>query len=245
MLRKRKTAEGEIKSMAVWDCAIVDDEEMLTEAAAEYFNLLGVSTVGFPGADEFRAFLQNNSARLILLDINLPGDSGFILCRELRETSNVPILFLSARSSDDDKIAAYELGGDDYIQKPCSLSVLLAKVRAVLKRCASSPAASEAEKDEYDDGWLCVNRAAHEVHRGGSLVKLTPMEFRILLSLLERKNCVVSKQELIESAWEGGAASDAALNVHIRHLREQIERDPGHPEYIVTVHGEGYRFVPA
>lgn len=220
-----------------WDCLIVDDEQLLMEAAAEYCNLMGIRTKGVAGAGECRAFLEENRVRLILLDINLEDGSGFALCRELRETTDVPILFLSARSSDDDKIAAYALGGDDYIQKPCSLSVLAAKIRAVLKRCGG--------RSGYADGYLSVDPEHRKVMAGGRSVRLTPTEYRLLLCLISRPDRVVSKRKLFEEVWGDTITGDGTLNVHIRHLREQIEPDPGCPTYIVTVHGEGYRFVPA
>lgn len=221
--------------MAVWDCLIVDDEQMLTDAACEYFNLLGLRTKGVLSAQACREFWNGNRARLVLLDINLAQESGFSLCRELREKTDVPILFLSARTSDDDKIAAYALGGDDYIQKPVSLSVLLAKVKAVLKRCC--------READFDDGFLRVDLSHQTVKREGRDLKLTPLEFRLLACLVEHQDQVVGKQELFERVWGDTVTMDGTLNVHIRHLREQIERDPSHPEYVVTVHGAGYRFV--
>lgn len=220
----------------IWDCLIVDDEEVLTDAAAEYCSLMGVRTKGVTSAADCRTFLAGNQPRIILLDINLADGSGFQLCRELRETTDAPILFLSARSSDDDKIAAYALGGDDYIQKPCSLSVLVAKIKAVLKRCAG--------RSGYADSYLRLDTGRREVYAGGRAVKLTPLEYRLLACLAGRAGCTVSKQELFDEVWGDAVTADGTLNVHIRHLREHIEPDPANPVYIVTVHGEGYRFIP-
>ena len=118
----------------IYDCLMIDDEKLLADSTAEYFNLFGVKTAVVYSASDCREFLNENSARLLLLDINLGDGSGFELCKELRETMDIPILFISARTSDDDQIIALSIGGDDYIQKPYSLSVLLAKVKAVLKR---------------------------------------------------------------------------------------------------------------
>ncbi|MDR0249520.1 MAG: response regulator transcription factor, partial [Oscillospiraceae bacterium] len=118
-----------------YDCLIIDDEELLSESACEYFNTFGVKTAWADSAGACFDFFRENKADLILLDINLGNSSGFDLCRKLRETTDIPILFISARTSDDDMLLALSIGGDDYIQKPCSLSVLLAKVKAVLKRC--------------------------------------------------------------------------------------------------------------
>ena len=117
-----------------YDCLIIDDEKLLADSTTEYFNLFGVKTAAAYSVSECLQFFQENSAQLLLLDINLGDGSGFELCRELRQKTDVPILFISARTSDDDQIVALNIGGDDYIQKPYSLSVLLAKVKVVLKR---------------------------------------------------------------------------------------------------------------
>lgn len=219
----------------IYDCLIIDDEKLLADSTAEYFNMFGVTAAAVYTAEECRAFFTENSAELLLLDINLGSDSGFQLCRELREKTQIPILFISARTSDDDQIIALNIGGDDYIQKPYSLGVLLAKVKAVLKRYGQGAVG-------YDDGWLNVDFNAKTVNIQGKSVKLTALEFRLLAYLIKNENKVVSKQELFENVWEDKFTGDGTLNVHIRKLREAIERDPGAPEYIVTVWGDGYKF---
>lgn len=219
-----------------YDCLIIDDEKLLADSTAEYFNLFGVSTAVVYTAADCRRFFQGHSAQLLLLDINLGDGSGFELCKELREKMEVPILFISARSSDDDKIIALNIGGDDYIQKPCSLGVLLAKVKVVLKRFGHS------EETEYSDSRLTIRFETREVIVEGIPVKLTALEFRLLAYLIKNGNRVVPKQELFEAVWEDKFTGDGTLNVHIRRIREAIERRPSEPEYIVTVWGDGYRF---
>ncbi len=219
-----------------YDCFIIDDEELLADSTAEYFNLFGVKTAVAHSASECREFFKEHTARLLLLDINLGDSSGFELCKELREKTDVPILFISARTSDDDQIIALNIGGDDYIQKPCSLSVLLAKVKVVLKRCGQQADTS------YSDEWLTVDFDTRQVVAGKKQVRLTSLEFKLLSFLIRHENKVVSKQELFENVWEDKFTGDGTLNVHIRKLREAIERDPGKPEYILTVWGDGYRF---
>ncbi len=219
-----------------YNCLIIDDEKMLADSTAEYFNLFGVSTVAVYGVDDCRNFFKDNTAELILLDINLGDGSGFEFCRELRKTSNIPILFISARTSDDDKIIALNIGGDDYVQKPYSLGVLLAKVKAVLKRYGQGVCS------EYSDGYLTVNFTSKQVYAGGNSVKLTALEFRLLTYLIENKGKVISKKELFEKVWEDKFTGDGTLNVHIRRLREAIEKNPNAPEYIRTVWGDGYKF---
>lgn len=222
-----------------YDCLIIDDEKLLADSTAEYFNLFGVRTAEAYSAQDCRRFLVTNTARLLLLDINLGDGSGFELCRELRAKTNIPILFLSARTSDDDKIIALSIGGDDYVQKPCSLSLLLAKVKAVLRRC--SPA-SEQGQEGYSDARLTVDFASRQVLAAGSPARLTALEFRLLTYLIRNEGRVVSKQELFENVWEDRFTGDGTLNVHIRKIREAIEPDPGKPEYIITVWGDGYKF---
>lgn len=218
-----------------YDCLIIDDEKLLADSTAEYFNMFGVTAAAVYTANECRAFFAENSAALLLLDINLGDDSGFKLCKELREKTEIPILFISARTSDDDQIIALNIGGDDYIQKPYSLGVLLAKVKAVLKRYGQSA-------DVFDDGWLRVDLTAKTVNVRGRTVKLTALEFKLLAYLIGNENKVVSKRELFDNVWEHKFTGDGTLNVHIRKIREAIERDPSAPEYIITAWGDGYKF---
>lgn len=220
-----------------YNCLIIDDEKLLADSTAEYFNLFDVHTAVVYDAAQCRQFFENHSADLLLLDINLGECSGFELCKELRTKTQIPILFISARSSDDDKIIALNIGGDDYVQKPYSLGVLLAKVKAVLKRYG------QHEDMGYSDDWLTVDFHTRQVSVGGNLVKLTSLEFKLLTYLIKNKNQVVTKQELFENVWQDKFAGDGTLNVHIRKIREAIEREPGSPQYIITVWGDGYRFV--
>lgn len=220
-----------------YNCLIIDDEKILADSTAEYFNLFGVSTVAVYGAKDCKEFFKDNTTEIILLDINLGDGSGFDLCKELRETINIPILFISARTSDDDKIIALNIGGDDYIQKPYSLGVLLAKVKAVLKRYGSNGIS------EFSDGNLTINFESKQVYVNGVPVKLTALEFKLLSYLVENQGKVISKKELFEKVWEDKFTGDGTLNVHIRKIREVIERNPNEPQYIVTVWGDGYKFT--
>lgn len=220
-----------------YNCLIIDDEKLLADSTAEYFNLFGVNTAVVYNASECRSFFRDNTAELLLLDINLGDSSGFELCKELREKTKIPILFISARSSDDDKIIALNIGGDDYIQKPYSLGVLLAKVKVVLKRYG------QVINTKYSDGSLTVDFSARQVFVEGNLVKLTSLEFKLLSYLIKNENRVITKQELFEEVWRDKFTGDGTLNVHIRKIREAIERNPGKPEYIITVWGDGYQFI--
>ncbi|MBP5444793.1 MAG: response regulator transcription factor [Acholeplasmatales bacterium] len=219
-----------------YDCLIVDDEEMLANSTKDYFNLFEVKTYSVNSYKECMEFLKENEAELILLDINLKDGLGFNLCKELRTSTSIPIIFISARNTDDDKIIALNIGGDDYVEKPYSLGVLLAKVKAVLKRF---------KKDEakcFNDGHLKIDYINKEVYVDNKLVKLTSIEYKLLIYLANNSKRLVSKDELFINVWQDKFTQDGTLNVHIRKIREAIELDPNNPKYIITVWKEGYRF---
>lgn len=218
-----------------YDCLIVDDESILAETTCEYFNMFDVRTAYVTSAEECEHFLRDNETSLILLDINLGQTSGFDLCKKLRQTTQIPILFISARSSDDDILIALNIGGDDYIQKPYTLSILLAKVKTVLRRYGKN---SSEEMIEF--GHVQIDYALSRVRVNGEEVKFKALEFKLLCYLVQNKNRVVSKEELFAKVWGDSFTGDGTLNVHIRHLREKIEIDPNNPQYIKTVWGTGY-----
>ena len=221
--------------MPKYDCLIVDDEEALSQSTCEYFNMFGVKT--FWATDEKACFdfLSRNRTDLILLDINLGNTSGFRICKKLRSSTNIPILFISARTSDDDVLLALNIGGDDYIQKPYSLSILLAKVKAVLKRCRGND-------DILSFGKYKINPAREKLMGTNGEIKLKAMEYKLLVYLVQNKNRTISKEELFRNVWGDSITGDGTLNVHIRRLREKIEEDPNDPHYIKTVWGKGYVF---
>ena len=177
---------------------------------------------------------------LILLDVNLGAQSGFELCKKLRETSDVPIIFISARNTDDDILMALGVGGDDYITKPFSMAVLLAKAKALLKRSASTQ--KQALQPVIQFGSIEIDRANDRVFRGGELVKLKPMELKLLLYLIDNKGKRITKDELFENVWQDTFIGEGTLSVHIRHLREKLEDVPNDPRFIKTMWGSGYMF---
>jgi len=221
-----------------YDCLIVDDEVMLSQNTCEYFNMFGVKTAWVADEASCLEFFRENEADLILLDINLGGASGFHLCKHLRKTIHAPILFISARTSDDDMVLALNIGGDDYIKKPYSLTVLLAKVQAVLKRYQNSVVDTES----FAAGDLHIDFANKTVSACGKKVELKAMEYKLLTYLVTHKNRVVPKGELFRNVWEDAIVEDNTLNVHVRRLREKIEENPNEPCYIKTVRGTGYLF---
>ena len=227
-----------------YDCLIIDDEKELANNTAEYFNMFDVKTVAVYSSVEANEFLKNNEPSLVLLDINLSDGSGFELCKQIRQTLNIPILFISARNTDDDKIIALNIGGDDYIEKPYSLGVLLAKVKVVLKRFGGAdPAESTAKTADFYDGYLKLDSANRAVFVNGEEKKITSIEWKLLSYLIENRNRLVTKNEIFDNVWNDKFTTDGTLNVHIRKIREAIEKDAQDPKYIVTVWKEGYKFV--
>jgi two-component system response regulator RegX3 len=225
------------KKMSKYDCLIVDDEEALSQSTCEYFNIFGIKT--YWAADERACFdfLSQNKTDLILLDINLGGASGFEICKRLRKTTDIPILFISARTRDDDVLLALNIGGDDYIKKPYSLSVLLAKVKVMLKRMDE-----KTSNERLLEGDIEIDTNARKVFVGGEEIILKNKEFKLFAYLFQNCNKVISKEELFSNVWGDEFFSDGTLNVHIRKIREKIERNPNEPKYIKTVWGVGYIF---
>ncbi|MBR6257258.1 MAG: response regulator transcription factor [Lachnospiraceae bacterium] len=230
-----------------YNCLIVDDETDLARMTAEYFRAFGLSCEYVDGKESCFAFFKENTADLILLDINLGDGSGFDVCRKLREDMQLPILFISARQSDDDVLIALTIGGDDYVKKPYSLSVLLAKVKIILKRleqmkqpygaAAAQPAETPGSGASED---FKLEPATMSVMVEGRRVDLKAKEYALLDCLYRHKNAIVKKEDLFDEVWGDTFFSDSTLNVHIRRLREKIEEDPKNPKYIKTVWGTGY-----
>ena len=218
---------------------IIDDEKELAESTSEYFNMMGISSKYVLTSQEALDFFKDNEAGVILLDINLGDASGFTLCKTLRETINCPILFISARSSDDDMVVALNIGGDDYITKPYSLNVLFAKVKAVLNRYEST---EKKSGNVLIFGDIKIDIGSGIVFKGGNEVSLTAMEYKLLTYLANNRNKVIGKEEIFNNVWDDSFVSDGTLNVHIRHLREKLEDDPNEPVYIKTARGRGYLF---
>ena len=220
----------------VYQCLIVDDEVELGKATCEYFEMFGLSSTHVKNAEECLDVLKRNEVSVILLDINLENESGFSLCKKIRETWDIPILFISARQSDDDILIALNIGGDDYIKKPYSLSILLAKVNVILKRMEKND--EKNQKEQRKTGFY-VDHDAMKVFVDGEEVKLKTREFRLLEYLYQNRNRVVPKEELFEKVWGDEFFSDGTLNVHIRKIREKIEENPNEPKYIKTIWGRG------
>lgn len=239
---------------------VIDDDEVIAQSTAEYFNMFDIKTAYVISFEEAVEFFEKKQVSLLLLDINLGDKSGFELCKNIRKKYDMPILFISARTSDDDVLTALNIGGDDYIKKPFTLNILLAKVKAILSRyeqakeMAELIAGKQQSGDESNTGFqasiengcirltdeIILDTNLHKLKRGEKQISLKAMEYKMLLYLLENRNRVVTKDELLKNVWNDEFIGEGTLSVHIRHLREKIEADPKNPEIIKTVWGVGY-----
>ena len=216
---------------------IIDDEVELTKMTAEYFEMFGVTCFVANDMDSALEFFKENTCDVILLDVNLKDKSGFELCKTIRENYDTPILFISARQSDDDVLIALNIGGDDYIKKPYSLSVLLAKVNVILKRTANT----YLETKDNDSGTNSpLDKDTMSFIINGRKIALKAREFALAQYLYDNRNSIVTKDQIFEAVWGDSFYSDGTLNVHIRRLREKIEEDPNNPQIIKTIWGTGY-----
>lgn len=224
------------------NCLIVDDETELADMTKEYFELFGVTCDTVADGIACLKKLEDTDYDLMLLDINLQEESGFKLCKTIREKWNMPILFVSARQSDEDVLVALNIGGDDYIKKPYTLSILLAKVKAVLKRSALMQEAhtQEDRAEEEESLRLRLDEASMKAFIDGREVSLKAREFKLLKCLFDNRNTIVRKETLFDLVWGDAYYSDGTLNVHIRKLREKLEEHPNEPKLIKTIWGTGY-----
>jgi two-component system, OmpR family, response regulator RegX3 len=222
---------------------IVEDEPGLAESVryaleSEGFEVT-VAVTGFAGLD----LARRTSPDLVLLDLMLPEMSGLDVCRQIRLSSDVPIIMLTAKDSEADKVTGLELGADDYMTKPFSMRELIARVRAHLRRSAKSGALTESN-EVLRGGSIELDIDAHVTRVGGGEVELRPKEFELLESLMRRKNRLAARHTLIDEVWGPSYFGDTkTLDVHIKRLREKLEADSSKPRHIVTVRGLGYKFV--
>ncbi len=226
-----------------YNCLIVDDEVELSKMTAEYFQMFDVSTAYVHSAEECYRFLEENAVDLLLLDINLGDGSGFDICKRVREERQLPILFISARQGDDDVLIALSIGGDDYIRKPYSMSILLAKVKVNLKRVEQLRQTGAGMGGASPNGAgtsLTLDPGTMSVIMDGKKIMLKAKEYALLSCLYSHKNTIVTKDQLFEEVWGDTFYSDGTLNVHIRKLREKLEEEPNEPKLIKTVWGTGY-----
>ena len=217
---------------------VVDDDAALAEMVQIVLQREGYVTYWCDnGADALDSCAGFNPD-LILLDLMLPGRNGIEVCRDIRRTSGVPIIMLTARSETADVVSGLESGADDYVSKPFKTKELVARIRARLRQPNDL-----AAPDVITLGGLVIDTAAHRVTRDGAEIMLTPLEFDILVALARRPNVVLSRDTLLEEVWgyQRSSTDTRLVNVHVQRLRSKIELDPEHPRLIITVRGAGYR----
>jgi DNA-binding response OmpR family regulator len=220
---------------------VVDDEPTVREVVVRYLRRDGFEALEAGDVESARELVTSRSPSLVVLDLMLPGGDGLDLCRWIRGQSELPIIMLTARVDEADRIVGLELGADDYVTKPFSPRELTARVRTVLRR---SSARAETPRP-LSFGELELDAVTREVSVAGEVVRLTAKEFDLLHFLARHPRQVFSRQQLMDGVWGYEAAFDTGtLTVHIRRLREKIERDPAQPRWIETVWGVGYRFAP-
>jgi DNA-binding response OmpR family regulator len=218
---------------------VVDDDVKTVELVKVYLNRDGYRVLTANNGIDALKMARENHPDLIVLDIMMPGMNGLEVCRTLRDESEVPIILLTALTTDDDRLAGLNLGADDYVSKPFSPRELAARVRAVLRRI---PGERGPEKIEH--GSLTVDFLKHEAYLEGKALNLTPIEFKILGALVKEPGRVFSRAQIIENALGHDFDSfDRTIDVHILKLRRKLEAEPHHPKYIKTIYGAGYKLL--
>lgn len=222
---------------------IIEDEESIADLEKDYLELSGFEvTVENRGDTGLKAALEEDFD-IIILDLMLPGTDGFEVCRRVREQKNVPILMVSAKKDDIDKIRGLGLGADDYMTKPFSPSELVARVKAHLAQYERLVGAGRPENDIIEIRGLKIDKTARRVWADGQEKQFTTKEFDLLTFLAENPNHVFTKEELFRKVWNMDSVGDiATVTVHIKKIREKIEYDTSNPQYIETIWGVGYRF---
>jgi DNA-binding response OmpR family regulator len=222
---------------------VVDDDKKIVELVTLYLKKDGYHVLTAYDGQQAIELARHKQPDLVVLDLMLPQVDGMDVCRILRAESPLPIIMLTGRSTDDDKLAGLDLGADDYVTKPFNPRELLARIRAVLRRTSGK---DESGLSEVRFGDMVMDFVRHEVRANEQVVNLTPTEFRLLETLVKEPGRAFSRLDLLEQAfgydYEG---LERTIDVHIMNLRKKIEPEPGHPRYVVTVPGLGYRFEGA
>jgi DNA-binding response OmpR family regulator len=220
---------------------VVDDEPIVREVVVRYLRRDGFSTLEAGDGDEARRLIETGAPHLVVLDVMLPGVDGLELCRWIRSRSELPVIMLTARGEEADRIVGLELGADDYVTKPFSPRELATRVRTVLRRSAGD--SIQAEQLSVAD--LLLDGMSRDVTKAGRRLALTAREFDLLWFFANHPRRVFSRRQLMERVWGYTSALDTGtVTVHIRRLREKIESDPAKPAHLQTVWGVGYRFDP-
>ena len=229
----------EISRETLMKLLIVDDEPAILETVETKMRREGYSTFTADSAEEALRLFRRVRPDLVILDVMLPGRSGFDLCRTIRKDSTTPILFLSARADEGDRVKGLELGADDYLAKPFNLGELAARVKAILRRATGETMAETLER-----GNLRLDPRSHEATLDGEPLVLSPKEFALLSFLMKNPGQVFSRETLLDRVWGRDAfVSARTVDVHVRWLRTRIEPEPENPVRLLTLRGVGYKFV--
>lgn len=222
---------------------VIDDDKLITRMIEDKLTGAGYTVhVAHDGQDGLRRMYVHHPD-LIILDLMMPKMDGWTTCRRIREVSNVPIIMLTAQNRPQDIIRGLDEGADEYVTKPFELGVLLARVRAVLRRAALSSVAAYKEEVAYSDAYLTFNPVDRRMTVNGELVKLSPTEYNLLALLIKNTGRVLLYRDLLEQVWGWEYIDDVDyLRVYVWHLRRKLEPDPKEPRYVLTEHGVGYRF---
>lgn len=218
---------------------VVDDEEKIVELINEYLTKEGYEVItASNGLEGLNAF-EKHQPQLIVLDVMMPELDGLSFCREIRSKNKIPIIMLTAKTEEIDKIIGLEMGADDYLTKPFSLRELAARIKAVMRRIVSNTIVEEA----LIRGDLRIDLSKREVYNKQELIDLTPSEYSLLITLAEKPGRPYTRLQLLNAAWgESYEGYERAIDTHISNLRKKIEEDVSKPRYILTVYGVGYKF---
>lgn len=222
---------------------VAEDEKQMQDIIVEYMRRGGHSCVTAEDGIEALALLKEDCADLLILDVMMPHLDGFTVCRLVRERSGIPIILLTARAAEEDKLKGYEFGADDYMTKPFSPSELVARVKAHLARYTRLVSSQQKTNDIVEIRGIRIDKTARRVYIDGEEKAFTTKEFDLLTFLAENPNHVFTKEELFREIWDMDSIGDiATVTVHIKKIREKIEADTANPQYIETIWGVGYRF---
>jgi DNA-binding response OmpR family regulator len=225
---------------------LVDDEDSVQKLLSYPLERDGFRVLGAKDGEEALAKFAAESVDLVVLDLMLPKLDGLEVCKRLRAQSTVPIIMLTARDDELDKVLGLELGADDYITKPFSIREFRSRVRALLRRASLPAQEDRRESETIEADGLVVDPSRRSVEVRDVPVQLTYVEFELLRTLAANPGRVFSRRQLLEALWgDSSYREPRTIDVHVRHLREKLERDPSEPEYILTVRGAGYRFRDA
>ena len=223
---------------------VIDDDPNVSEVVAAYLEREGAIVVVRADGPSGLAAAIEDPPDLVVLDLMLPGLDGLEVCRRIQALAPVPVVMLTAKGDETDRIIGLELGADDYVSKPFSPRELVARIKAVLRRAHAPLPAAGGQEGPLEAGPVRVDVAAHEVTRGGEVVPLTSREFELLVFLVRHPRRAFRREDLLERVWGSRYGDTSTVPVHVRRLREKIEVDPSQPVHLVTVWGVGYRWEP-